>query len=865
MIIPPRQMAPAGSLIYSHATRGHIGEAGGEQSFVLQMDASQTLTITVTSASSLQPVVQVYDPAGALIGTATAEAPGGVAVLQTVPIEVAGEFTVRIGGAGDSAGSYSVESYLNAAIEAEPLKGITNDSIATAQSIDASFITLPGGGGRGGVVGSISVDQVIFEDDFERAELGLPWTITLGGRGRLELTSAQGAASGTTAMWSDRSEPGHANTATVNRAVLTQDLDGNDMVNLVFSHAETGDFEAPFQGPFQDYAEADGIAISADGVTWHPIFDAPHQPDGVWQQFVLNLSALAAESGIELGPDFRIQFQQSGNNTIPFNGRGWDGVMLAAPNTQDVYRFHLEEGETANLNLTRFSDFPVDIELLGENGVVLATGVDVDANIDHTIRGFVAPADGDYFIRVTGQVLGQYSLVVTRDALFSLEPHDTRQTAQPLATSGVVMGVAGYDMGRLFAYDNDLGANRIIELDANNGQILHAFPSPVLPIGAMATTGTSVLAIGRDGGPIYELDPDDGSILRTLDRPLETVGGLAYLRGEIFARSANQILILDYNTGAVKRIIDALGSSDLVATSEGIVVFYGKNEVMLVDPASRQARFLGEIRQWPHFPGGLAVNDNELLISLSEEILAFDLHTHELKRRMDLEDLDIHIVTLGGDGSFGADWYRFDTLSGDTLNISTATPAAGPMAFDNSVDPVVELYGPDGTLLAIADNNAADGRNAVLDWHVQQGGEYAVKVFAGAGSGEYVLAVEGSTAAPRPFRVSNIDPPDGGQLDGLPDQIRVQFDAHVLISSIQPSDLTVDGVAAAGFTVVDGRTIAFAPPSSVNGVRTVAIAPGALVNLQGTPIEAFESTFEHALEVQAISPLGSLMYELAAC
>ena len=59
----------------------------------------------------------------------------------------------------------------------------------------------------------------------------------------------------------------------------------------MFSHADFNDEETGFAGPFTGSFNADGIAISADGTTWFPVFNAPSQSTGVWMEYEIDLAA----------------------------------------------------------------------------------------------------------------------------------------------------------------------------------------------------------------------------------------------------------------------------------------------------------------------------------------------------------------------------------------------------------------------------------------------------------------------------------------------------------------------------------------------------------------------------------------------
>src|SRR5262249_62077441 len=55
----------------------------------------------------------------------------------------AGTYRVVVGGAGGTTGGYTVQLILNAAVENEGrIAGASNNTLATAQNIDGSFITV---------------------------------------------------------------------------------------------------------------------------------------------------------------------------------------------------------------------------------------------------------------------------------------------------------------------------------------------------------------------------------------------------------------------------------------------------------------------------------------------------------------------------------------------------------------------------------------------------------------------------------------------------------------------------------------------------------------------------------------------------
>jgi hypothetical protein len=117
------------------------------------------------------------------------------------------------------------------------------------------------------------------------------------------------------------------------------------------------------------------------------------------------------------------------------------GVVGLTDADEDFYRFELAPGQAASLVLTAL-DAPADqlrLDLLNAEGTLLATGVGRWLDVGQAIAGFVAPASGTYFARVSGPPDQDYTLVVTRGAEFELKP-DEFFGAQTLSPATQVLG-----------------------------------------------------------------------------------------------------------------------------------------------------------------------------------------------------------------------------------------------------------------------------------------------------------------------------------------------------------------------------------------------------------------------------------------
>jgi hypothetical protein len=145
---------PQGSLVYDAVLDGAIGTSGDTEDYRLRLDPGQTLSVLVEPSDGLRPTIKVLTANGALLDSATAPANGAAALLQTVRLsggiadEVAGPRTyiVRIGGAHHTTGDFHLKVVLNAAIESEFVGNGRDDTRKTAQDLAESWVALSSAG-----------------------------------------------------------------------------------------------------------------------------------------------------------------------------------------------------------------------------------------------------------------------------------------------------------------------------------------------------------------------------------------------------------------------------------------------------------------------------------------------------------------------------------------------------------------------------------------------------------------------------------------------------------------------------------------------------------------------------------------------
>jgi hypothetical protein len=383
--IPLIAKRPLGSLIYDPGVAGSI-TSGDEDTFTIDVDPGQTITVLVEPDTSLQPTIELISDAdgGAIVGTATSAAPGEDAFLQTVPTagRLAGNgpgarpYRIKVSGAAGTGGDYLLSTILNAALEDESHGGPPNDSLATAQDIEASFLPLHNSiddftternPNRGAVVGRT---EATLEEDFESGALGPAWsTASSTPNGRIQVSDAFGTAAGTFALLMDTTVAGPFN---LNEATLTVDLSAFTDATLRFFHADFNDEENPLPPNFIGSFNGDGVAISDDGVTWHTILSAPALPVGVWEEVEVDLAAEAAAAGMTLGPNFQIKFQQYDNFPLLTDGRGYDEISIESVEIGgDWYAFSLDGGDTATLALTAQGGNNLTLQLYDASGNLL--------------------------------------------------------------------------------------------------------------------------------------------------------------------------------------------------------------------------------------------------------------------------------------------------------------------------------------------------------------------------------------------------------------------------------------------------------------------------------------------------------------
>ena len=168
-------------------------------------------------------------------------------------------------------------------------------------------------------------------ENFESGSLSESWTTyssNTDGRVRVvdTTTISKSAADGTHALLMDTAVADDE--YILNEAVYTVDLAGVSRAKLNFSHTNYDDEVDPFYGDFVGHFDADGVAISDDGMNWHPVWSPDWEASASWEAHSIDLASAAKTAGMELGGNFRIKFQQFDNYPIDLDGRGYDKISI---------------------------------------------------------------------------------------------------------------------------------------------------------------------------------------------------------------------------------------------------------------------------------------------------------------------------------------------------------------------------------------------------------------------------------------------------------------------------------------------------------------------------------------------------------
>ncbi len=562
--------------------------------------------------------------------------------------------------------------------------------------------------------------------------------------------------------------------------------------------------------------------------------------------------------------------ETEGNNTLA-TANSIQGSSIALPGTADRVAAvgELVDTEADYFSFTLSASLPTSLvldstggaklTLLDGAGTALASAVSGE-QVSQVIAGFVAGASGTFYARVDGGASGSsesYSLTVVRGSEFSLEPNGDTQSAQNIDQTQQVVGALGGSAGssgagtiRVGVFNSgytysaavvtqlnddsyfDFNASLVVAADVDTLEELDAYDAIVIGDQASAITTQAATAI-RDWNAAGR-----GGVIGT--------GWLMYNVNSGNSQSIASRGIIDefiplrlsgtriYPTGNIS-ITDL--SHPVTAGLTSVLAYTGYHDLSSLG-ADADAQVLGTAAGQPT----IIVRENGPVRNAYLGTVYFDSYATKTGDADRLFEQAVAWVAAND----AVDHYLFTATAGDNITLSTTTPGDGSRQPSNDLDPAIDLYFVDGGApdSVIATNNDSGGHNAVLTYSVPNSGLYRAVVRAESGGGAYTLDVAGASGATVAFQVNSTTPADNRSVNTYP-TFRVKLSSAVLLTSLQASDLSVNGSPADGFTIVDGQTIDF-DISSANvgdGTYSVQIAAGALTDVSGNSNSAFNSTF----------------------
>jgi len=123
--LPPLAVESPDGRIHRTTVSAAISAASDTDEYLIDLDEEQTVTVWADPDGSLQPVVELRDPSGVLLGTGSATTAGEIALLQSTATTDAGAYSIMILGGAGTSGGYSATLQLNAAAEEESVQGMS--------------------------------------------------------------------------------------------------------------------------------------------------------------------------------------------------------------------------------------------------------------------------------------------------------------------------------------------------------------------------------------------------------------------------------------------------------------------------------------------------------------------------------------------------------------------------------------------------------------------------------------------------------------------------------------------------------------------------------------------------------------------
>ena len=895
---------PLGSLVYEATIPGLINAAGDTDSYLIDFDISQTVSVLIEPSAGLMGQVELLGPSNTVLATASGSAPGEAFVIQTVDNTLAGPglYTIRVSEVGGTTGSLALTLILNAAVEDESVSGTDNDTLAAAQDIDGSSIPLAAGLiHRLAVLGEVDASA---EDYFNfTLQGGEPATLAVKSDGAvsLDLVDAAGnlLAIGVAAANLDEVISAFVPAASDTFGAVVR---GSGSYNLVITRGADFDTEDNSDPGGAQLIQGGATVLGYTGTPGPFLESVPEQDpnesrdaagpgwggggkesaDRIIVQFADDLSdveiaALAAANNATIHARIKHVFngavlEVGANENARAMAEQWESlpeVTHAELNQAGEYLVTPNDplfGSMWGLNNTGQTggtpdadiDAPEAWDLFNDSSNVVIAIVDSGVNYNHPdlnasmwvntleIPGNFIDDDGNGFV---DDIYGVNADTGTGDPMDGYG-HGTHVAGTTAAIGNNNLGVTGVNwnaqiMALGIGTAGPSTAAAIIALDYMVDQKVNHGVNVVssnhsYSVGPSTAFETAIQA-SIDAGVVFVAAAGNSS--RDID--VSPTYPASYPLDGIITVAAT-----DHNDLAASFTNFGATSVDLGAPGVSILSTMLTTGGAITNP-SGYGSISGTSMASPHVAGAAA-----LLAAANPAASVTDIKAALLSGSDPIPAMS-GITVSGGRlnlrgaleqlGSNTDDFYAIHVNSGDNLKIVTTTPPDGPFVVHNKLDPFIELFDPAGNSVASDDNSAADGRNAVLNYAALETGVYTVRVTNTDRQGEYTLRITGDTGVDPIPTIIQSNPVDGEIVSSFPTTLTLTFSEPLLIPSVEAGDVLIGGVAASDVQIIDGQTFSFDVPVTANvgdGIYVVELVAGSVLDLQGSVNASETFSFE---------------------
>ena len=523
----------------------------------------------------------------------------------------------------------------------------------------------------------------------------------------------------------------------------------------------------------------------------------------------------------------------------------------------DYYLFDLTVGQVAFVMATPERGGNLHVSLFDSTGTTeLARGIATAENVGEVIPAFKATMAGTYYVRVSGTAnvdpnpqgptFGIYDLVVTRGSAFDLEPNSPSAYAQRIGLTKQVLGSVG--LQRSNWEDDALGVIRVAVLDAGNAAPL------VAQLNDDTFYNFAATAVGQDQiNTVKKLanydvvvigDPESRTALQSIASTLQSwveSGGAVVGTGGLIQAAGSQGGAPIGNIEAFIPVVTSVLPSSL--SNQTVTVLSTSSPVtqgLTTFPLNASLEYStsgvdgGELLATAGGQAAVVIRGNTgegRSVWLGPKY--FEATSTSLRSGDADQLLEQAVAWAGRSGIDTVDQYIVPVNAEDNLTITTTTPGGGPNVPANTLVPFIQLFKSLSDTAPVATSTGG----APLVHTATTSGPYYVIVTPTSGSGEYTLQVTGATGAiggAGTLGITSTSPGPGASVTSFPSTYRVQFSAPLLLTTLQASDLTVNGLTATGLNIVDGQTVDFILPLLIGpGPFTVQIPAAALEDIRG--------------------------------